>query len=74
MKNVAVVDQPKWPALDAVGTPALMSFKLVWKATDEKIGHDDSQKQFRVDGYRAIAQLEARVEVPSTGFSWQSDP
>ena len=74
MKNVAVVDQPKWPALDAVGTPALMSFKLVWKATDEKIGHDDSQKQFRVDGDRAIAQLEARVEVPSTGFSWQSDP
>jgi len=74
MKNVAVVDQPKWPALDAVGTPALMSFKLVWKATDEKISHDDPQKQFRVDGYRAIAQLEARVEVPSIGFSWQSDP
>ena len=74
MKNVAVVDQPKWPALDAVGTPALMSFKLVWKATDEKILHDDPEKQFRVDGYRASAQLEARVEVPSIGFSWHSDP
>jgi hypothetical protein len=74
MKDVAVVDQPKWPALDAVGTPALMSFKLVWKATDDKIVHDDPQKQFRVDGHRATAQLEARVEVPSIGFSWQSDP
>jgi hypothetical protein len=74
MKNVAVVDQPKWPALDAVGTPALMSFKLVWKATDEKILYDDPQKQFRVEGYRATAQLEAQVKVPSIDFSWKSDP
>jgi hypothetical protein len=37
MENVAVVDQPKWPALDAVGTPAIMSFRMIWKATDEKI-------------------------------------
>lgn len=74
MKNVAVVDQPKWPALDAVGTPASMSFKLIWKATSEEVVYDDPQKQFRVQGYLANAQLEARVEMPSTGFSWQSDP
>ena len=73
MENVAVVDQPKWPSLDAVGTPALMRFKLIWKATNERIIYDDPQKQFRVRGYLASAQLEARVEVPSTGFSWQSD-
>jgi hypothetical protein len=74
MNNVAVVDQPKWPALDAVGILAIMSFKLIWKATDEKIIYDDPQKQFRVEGYRASAQLEAQVKVPSIGFSWKSDP
>lgn len=74
MKNVPVVDQPKWPALDAMGMPAVMSFKMVWKATDEKIVYDDPQKQFRVEGYRATSQLEAQVSVPSIGFSWKSDP
>jgi len=74
MENVAVVDQPKWPALDAVGTPATMSFKMIWKATNEKIIYDDSQKQFRVEGYRATARLEAQVKVPSIDFSWKSDP
>ena len=74
MENVAVVDQPKWPALDAVGVPATMSFRMTWKATDEKILYDDPQKQFRVDGYRATAQLEAQVTVPPIDFSWKSDP
>jgi hypothetical protein len=74
MENVAVVDQPKWPALDAVGVPATMSFRMTWEATDEKILYDDPQKQFRVDGYRATAQLEAQVTVPSIDFSWKSDP
>jgi hypothetical protein len=74
MNNVAVVDQPRWPALDAVGMPAIMSFRMIWKATDEKIMYDDPQRQFRVEGFRATAQLEARVEVPSIGFSWKSDP
>ncbi len=74
MNNVSVVDQPRWPALDAVGMPAVMSFRMIWKATDEKIMYDDPQKQFRVEGFRATAQLEARVEVPSIGFSWKSDP
>ncbi len=74
MKDVPVVDQPRWPALDAAGRPARMSFKLIWKATDEKILYDDPQKQFLVTGYRATAQLEAQVSVPSVGFSWKSDP
>jgi hypothetical protein len=74
MKTLAVVDQPKWPALDAVGMPAIMSFRMIWKATDEKIMYDDPQKQFRVEGFSATSQLEAHVEVPSIGFSWKSDP
>jgi hypothetical protein len=74
MENVPVVDQPKWPALDSVGTPATMNFKMVWNATDEKIDYDDPRRQFRVEGYRATAQLEAQVKVPSIDFSWKSDP
>ena len=74
MENVPVVDQPKWPALDALGTLAIMSFRMIWKAMDEKIIYDDPQKQFRVEGYRATAQLEAQVKVPSINFSWKSDP
>ena len=74
MRNVAVVDQPRWPALDAVGMPAAMSFKIIWKATDEPIIYDDPLKQFRVEGFKAVSQLEASVETPSVGFSWKSDP
>jgi hypothetical protein len=74
MDNIAVVDQPTWPALDAVGRPAFMSFRMQWKATDEKIVYDDPEKQFRVEGYRATVQLEAEVKVPSIAFAWKSDP
>jgi hypothetical protein len=72
MENVPV-DQPKWPTLDALETPGIMSFRIIWKATDEKIIYDDPQKQFRVEGYRATAQLDAQVKVPSIDFSWRSD-
>jgi len=32
------------------------------------------QKQFRVEGYRATAQLEAQVKVPLIDFTRKSDP
>ena len=35
---------------------------------------DDPAKQFRFRGWKAKCQLEARVEVPSIGFTWKSDP
>jgi len=74
MTNLAVFDEPKFPARDAIRTPAVFSFKMVVQATDEKFASDDPGKQFRVDGYRATAQMEAQVDVPSIGFSWKSDP
>jgi hypothetical protein len=74
MKDVAVRDEPKFPALDAISAPARMSFKLVVRATDQKVVYDDPLKQFRVDGYLATAQLEAQISVPSVGFYWKSDP
>ena len=51
-----------------------MDLRIVWKATNETISYNDPLKQFRVDGFKATAQLEASVEVPSIGFSWKSDP
>jgi len=74
MQNVAVVDQPKWPALDSIATPARMNFKMVWKSTGESVKIEDAAKHFRFMGTRAICQMEAEVEVPSIEFSWKSDP
>lgn len=74
MRAVAVVDQPRWPALDAAGTPARMNFKMIWKSTGEPVKYDDPSKHFRFTGTRATCQMEAVVEVPSIGFSWKSDP
>ena len=74
MKNVPVVDQPHWPALDAVATPARMNFKMVWKSTGEAVRFEDAAKHFRFVGARAACQMEAEVEVPSIGYSWKSDP
>ena len=74
MQDVPVVDQPRWPALGSVATPARMSFKMVWKSTGEPVKYEDPSKHFRFIGTRALCQLEAQVEVPAIGFSWKSDP
>jgi hypothetical protein len=74
MRDVPVVDQPRWPALDSVATPARMSFKMIWKSTGEAVQYGDPTKHFRFVGKRATCQMEAQVEVPSIGFSWTSDP
>jgi hypothetical protein len=74
MRNVPVVDQPRWPALDATATPARMSFKMVWKSAADPVTYENGSKHFRFTGTRAICQMEAEVEVPSIGFSWKSDP
>ena len=69
-----VVDQPRWPALDSIATPARMTFKMVWRSTGEPVLYENAFRQFRFKGTRAGCQLEAQVEVPSIGFSWKSDP
>ena len=74
MKDVSVVDQPRWPALDSSATPARMSFKMVWKSNGEPAVYLDASKHFRFTGTRAVCQMEAKIEVPSIGYSWQSDP
>jgi hypothetical protein len=68
MKNVPVVDQPRWPALDAIATPARMAFKMVWKSTGEPVRYENASRQFRFTGTRAECQLEAQVEVLRSDF------
>jgi len=74
MTDVPVVDQPRWPALDSIATPARMTFKMVWKSTGEPVRYENPSQHFRFIGSRAECQLEVTVDVPSTGFSWKSDP
>ncbi len=74
LRGARIIDQPAWPKFKARATPARMDIKIVWKATGEKVHYNDPQKQFRLDGYKAVAHLEAGVEVPEIGFSWKSGP
>lgn len=72
--SLDVIDQPQRPLHDAVATPARMSYRVEWEATNETAIYDDAAKLFRASGWRATARLRATVEVPSTGFRWTSDP
>lgn len=74
MHNLTVIDQPAWPDHGATATPATISFRISWRATDEPAQINDAGKHFRFTGWRATAQLEAEVTVPSLGYSWKSDP
>jgi len=74
MTNVPIIDQPRWPAMDAESNPAFLDFKLVLTATDEPIKYEDPTRQYRFEGYKASAQLEATVHVPSIEFTFKTDP
>ena len=60
--------------MDAVSTPAFMDFKLVFMATVEPARYDDPMRQYRFEGFKAGAQLEATIRVPSIGFIFKTDP
>ncbi len=74
MANVPIIDQPRWPAMDAESTPAFMDFKLVFKSGEEPVRFEDPMRQYRFEGLKASAQLEATFRVPSTNFSFKTDP
>ncbi len=74
MRDLAVVDQPKWPAHDTPTYPARIAFRIDWTATTTPVSMRDPEKQFRFQGWQAQARLEAQVEVPALGFTWRSDP
>lgn len=74
MSNVPIIDQPRWPAMDAETTPAFMDFKLVITASSEPVKYEDPARQYRFEGFKAAAQLEATIRIPSTGFTFKTDP
>lgn len=74
LKDVPIIDQPRWPAIDAESTPAFLDFKLVFKSTDEPVKYEDASRQYRFEGVKATAQLEASVRVPSIDFTFKTDP
>jgi hypothetical protein len=74
MTNVPIIDQPRWPAMDAESTPAFMDFKLVFKATDDAVKYEDPSRQYRFEGVKAAAQLEGTIREPSIDFTFKTDP
>jgi hypothetical protein len=74
LTNVPIIDQPRWPAMDAESTPAFMDAKLVFTAGSETVRYEDAARQYRFDGQKATAQLEATIRVPSIGFTFRTDP
>ena len=74
MKDLPIIDQPRWPAMDAETTPAFLDFKLVFKATDEPVKYEDATRQYRFTGFKANAELETTVRMPSIDFVFKTDP
>jgi hypothetical protein len=74
MANVPIIDQPRWPAIDAETNPAFLDFKLVFTAAGEPVKYENAMQQYRFEGFKAKAQLEATVRVPSIDFTFKTDP
>jgi hypothetical protein len=74
MSNLPIIDQPRWPAMDAETTLAYHDFKLVFNSTDEPVIYEDFMRQYRFQGFKAAAQLQAAVRVPSIEFTFKTDP
>jgi hypothetical protein len=74
MANVPIIDQPRWPAMDAESNPAFLDFRLMFKATDEPVKYENAMQQYRFEGFMAKAQLEATVRVPLIDFTFKTDP
>ena len=69
-----IIDQPRWPAMDAESIPALLDFTLVFESTGEPVKYENSARQYRFEGFKAAARLEATVRVPSINFTFRTDP
>ena len=74
ISNVPIIDQPRWPTLDAETTPGFLDLKLVFNSTGEPVKYEDPTRQYRFEGFKAGAQLEATVRVPTIDFTFKTDP
>lgn len=60
--------------MDAETNPAFLDFKLVFTATDEAVNYENAMQQYRFEGFKANAQLEATIRVPAIDFTFKTDP
>jgi len=60
--------------MDAETTPSFMDFRLVLTATEEAVKYEDPARQYRFEGFKATAQLEAIIRVPAIDFTFKTDP
>ena len=60
--------------MDAETAPAFLDFKLVFNSSDEPVIYEDASRQYRFQGFKADAQLEASIRVPSIDFTFKTDP
>jgi len=74
MQDVAVVDQPRWPALDASATPAKMSFKMVWNRPGSRPSIRTRRGSFDSRARGRSAKWRHKWKFLRLGFSWKSDP
>lgn len=74
VQKVFVVDQPAFPDRVPTTPGTLLTMRVTWKATAERVRLNDPHKQFAVDAHRAEAHVAFSVEVPGVGFTWRSDP
>jgi len=73
MTDVPIVDQPKWPSIQAIATPAFLDYKLAFRKGSEPELYEDATRWYRFTGFKATAKLEATVRVPSIGFEFRTD-
>jgi hypothetical protein len=48
--------------------------KLLNEPADEPKKYEDPTRQYRFEGFKASAQLEAKIRVPSIDFAFKTDP
>jgi hypothetical protein len=72
LRDLAIVDQPKFP-VRTPSTPGTLSLRVVWTATGEQATFTNPAKHFMLNAIPATAQVEAEIAVPSQDFSWKSD-
>ncbi len=61
------------PSLEAIATAAFMDYKLVMRQWNDPETYEGSARWYRFTGFKATAQLEATVRVPSIGFEFKTD-
>ena len=51
-----------------------MDFKLVFSGTGDPVKYEDPSRQYRFEGFKAAAHLEATIRVPAIDFTFKTDP